>query len=79
MFGRQYPLKLNKLDLHGVKHEEVDRVVENFLFLNQDDIPLEIVCGNSQRMIDLVLKVLTRVECQEYDQIRFGTVIIRKL
>ncbi len=79
MFGRQYPLKLKKLDLHGVKHEEVDRVVENFLFLNQDDIPLEIVCGNSQRMIDLVLKVLTRVECQEYDQIRFGTVIIRKL
>tara|TARA_B100001750_G_scaffold216105_1_gene200529 strand:+ start:45 stop:284 length:240 start_codon:yes stop_codon:yes gene_type:complete len=79
VFGRQYPLKLKKLDLHGVKHEEVDRVVENFLFLNQDDIPLEIVCGNSQRMIDLVLKVLTRVECQEYDQIRFGTVIIRKL
>ena len=79
MFGRQYPLKLKKLDLHGVKHEEVDRMVENFLFLNQDDIPLEIVCGNSQRMIDLVLKVLTRVECQEYDQIRFGTVIIRKL
>ncbi|MCH2472824.1 MAG: hypothetical protein MK217_01005 [Gammaproteobacteria bacterium] len=72
-------MKLKKLDLHGVKHEEVDRVVENFLFLNQDDIPLEIVCGNSQRMIDLVLEVLTRVECQEYEQIRFGTVIIRKL
>ena len=67
------------LDLHGIKHEEVDRMVENFLFLNQNDVPLEIVCGNSQRMIDLVLGVLTRVECQEYDQIRFGTLIIRKL
>jgi len=72
-------LKLKKLDLHGIKHEEVDRMVDNFLFLNQDDIPLEIVCGNSQRMIDLVLEVLRRVECQEYEQIRFGTVIIRKL
>ena len=72
-------MKLKKLDLHGIKHEEVDRMVENFLFLNQDDIPLEIVCGNSQRMIDLVLEVLTRVKCHEYEQIRFGTVIIRKL
>ena len=79
MCGGHYPLKLKKLYQHGIKHQEVDRVVENFLFLNQDDIPLEIVCGNSQRMIDLVLEVLTRVECQEYEQIRFGTVIIRKL
>ena len=79
MFGRQYPLKLKKLDLHGIKHQEVDRMVENFVFLNQGDVPLEIVCGNSQRMIDLVIEVLTRVKCLEYEQIRFGTVIIRKL
>ena len=79
MFGGHYPLKLKKLDLHGIKHQEVDRMVENFLFLNQDDIPLEIVCGNSQRMIDLVLEVLKRVECQEHDHTRFGTLIIRKL
>ena len=72
-------MKLKKLDLHGIKHQEVDRMVENFIFLNQADVPLEIVCGNSQRMIDLVLEVLRRVECQEYDQIRFGTVMIRKL
>ncbi|MBT17369.1 MAG: hypothetical protein CL889_00120 [Dehalococcoidia bacterium] len=72
-------MKLKKLDLHGIKHQEVDRMVENFLFLNQDDIPLEIVCGNSQRMIDLVLEVLKRVECQEHDHTRFGTLIIRKL
>ncbi|GIS86019.1 MAG: hypothetical protein CM1200mP17_05870 [Woeseia sp.] len=72
-------MKLKKLDLHGIKHQEVDRMVENFVFLNQADVPLEIVCGNSQRMIDLVIEVLTRVECQEYEQIRFGTVIIRKL
>ncbi|MAR59984.1 MAG: hypothetical protein CMD45_00065 [Gammaproteobacteria bacterium] len=72
-------MKLKKLDLHGIKHQEVDRMVENFIFLNQADVPLEIVCGNSQRMIDLVIEVLIRVECQDYEQIRFGTVIIRKL
>ena len=79
MFGGHYPLKLKKLDLHGIKHQDVDRMVENFVFLNQADVPLEIVCGNSQRMIDLVLGGLRRVEGQEYDQIRFGTLIIRKL
>ena len=79
MFGGHYPLKLKKLDLHGINHQEVDRMVENFIFLNQADVPLEIVCGNSQRMIDLVIELLTRVKCQEYEQIRFGTVIIRKL
>ena len=50
------------LDLHGLKHEHVDRAVENFVLLNQELIPLEIICGNSQRMIDLVVSVLKRIE-----------------
>jgi len=72
-------LKLKKLDLHGIKHQDVARIVENFVFLNQKEIPLEIVCGNSQRMIDLVSEVLNQIECEQYDQIRFGTIIVRKL
>jgi len=72
-------LKLKKLDLHGIKHQDVARIVENFVFLNQNEIPLEIVCGNSQRMIDLVSEVLNQIECEQYDQIRFGTIIVRKL
>ena len=72
-------MKLKKLDLHGIKHQDVARIVENFVFLNQNEIPLEIVCGNSQRMIDLVSEVLNQIECEQYDQIRFGTIIVRKL
>ena len=34
-----------KLDLHGVRHHEVDLKVENFILLNQDQVPLTIVCG----------------------------------
>ncbi len=67
------------LDLHGIKHGQVDRAVENFVLLNQDQIPLEIICGNSQRMIDLVSEVLNQIECEQYDQIRFDTIIVRKL
>ena len=47
-----------KLDLHGVKHDEVDRLVENFVLMNRP--PLTIVTGNSRQMAKLVKKVLDR-------------------
>lgn len=43
---------MTKLDLHGIRHSDVDRLVENFVLLN--DTPLTIVCGNSDKMIKLV-------------------------
>ena len=49
----------NTLDLHGVKHADVDRLVENFILLNNP--PLTIICGNSDRMIKLVQEVLDRL------------------
>ena len=67
------------LDLHGIRHYQVARMVENFVLLNQDQIPLEIICGNSQRMIDLVISVLDRIGCENYERIDYGTIMIRKL
>ena len=67
------------LDLHGIKHDQVDRTIENFVFLNQDQIPLEIICGNSQRMIDLVLAVLEKIGCENFERIDYGTIMVRKL
>ena len=49
---------MNKLDLHEVRHHEVDLMVENFIFLNQNEVPLNITCGSSSRMVELVQKVL---------------------
>jgi len=51
---------VEKLDLHGVRHHEVDLMVENFIFLNQHDIPLTIICGSSSKMVELVKVVLDR-------------------
>ena len=48
---------INKLDLHGIRHEEVDRLVENFVLLNEP--PLTIITGNSQRMTEIVFNTLT--------------------
>ena len=47
-----------KLDLHGVKHQDVDRLVENFVLLNNP--PLEIITGHSDKMPKLVREVLDR-------------------
>ena len=62
----------NKLDLHGVKHEDVDRIVENFVLLN--NTPLEIVTGNSQRMQELVIEVLNRHKIDYTRWSQFGVI-----
>tara|TARA_Y100001936_G_scaffold59918_1_gene59098 strand:+ start:119 stop:352 length:234 start_codon:yes stop_codon:yes gene_type:complete len=45
---------ITHLDLHGVKHLDVDNEVKNFVFQHQHLLPLIIICGNSNRMIELV-------------------------
>ena len=49
-----------RLDLHGVKHEDVDRIVENFVLLNSP--PIRINTGNSEKMMELTLNVLNKHE-----------------
>jgi hypothetical protein len=68
-----------KLDLHGVRHHEVDLKVENFILLNQSQLPLTIICGNSQRMIDLVKDVIDRIGCEEVVMDLYGVIVIRKI
>ena len=43
------------LDLHGVRHDDVDRLVENLVLMNDR---WEIICGNSDKMIELVKEKL---------------------
>ena len=68
-----------KLDLHGVRHHDVDLNVENFILLNQDQVPLTIVCGNSQRMIELVNEVIDSIGCEEVIMDQYGVIIIRRI
>ena len=42
---------MNKLDLHGVRHDDVERLVENLILLNDS---WKIICGNSDKMIEIV-------------------------
>jgi len=66
---------MNKLDLHGVRHEEVDRLVENFILMNQGELPLTIVCGNSGKMLNLVNAVVHRLDVKS-TMLQYGTIRI---
>lgn len=48
--------EMNELDLHGVKHEDVHRIVDRHIYLNTP--PFKIITGNSSRMKELVEEVL---------------------
>ena len=69
------------LDLHGIRHHEVDLMVENFIYLNQEEMPLTIICGNSSKMITIVKEVLERShsDYREGQGIEYGQIKIFKL
>ena len=69
------------LDLHGYRHHEVDIAVENFIFLNQEEMPLTIICGNSEKMLSLVRIVLDRTNAEYYNGIgqEYGQIKVHKL
>tara|TARA_Y100001936_G_scaffold238293_1_gene269915 strand:- start:3 stop:227 length:225 start_codon:yes stop_codon:yes gene_type:complete len=50
--------KLPELDLHGIYHVEVSTKVTKFLEDNQDNLPVLIITGNSNRMITIVKDVV---------------------
>lgn len=64
-----------ELDLHSIKHADVDLIVENFVFKNQDSLPALVICGNSNSMIDIVRNTLNRIDFKHEDS-RYGVIRI---
>ena len=56
------------LDLHGIKHQDVELMLENFFFWeNQSSTQLvEVITGNSTAMQKLVVKWLVHNEFSYY-------------
>lgn len=57
---------MKTLDLHGIQHAEVESQVIDFAY--KTEAPFKIVTGNSRRMKDLVIQVLTRFELHAYEE-----------
>ena len=66
---------ITHLDLHGIKHQDVDVEVRNFIFQYQDLLPLVIICGNSNKMIELVSQSLKTSDII-FSSPRFGVIRI---
>ena len=67
------------LDLHGVKHPDVDRLVENFVLLNSEKCPIKVITGKSTKMNNLALAVIQRHKFGwHYNTLyEYGAIIVR--
>ena len=69
---------ITHLDLHGVRHSDVSKEVIDFIFQYQKLIPLIIICGNSNKMIELVESSLNSNSIM-FSMPRFGIIRVEKI
>ena len=69
---------ITHLDLHGEKHEFVSEIAIDFVYRYQYCLPLIIICGNSNRMIEIVEESLRKYSII-FSMPRFGIIRIEKL
>ena len=69
---------ITHLDLHGIRHHEVESEAFDFVLRHQDLIPLIIICGNSNIMVDIVSKTLSKNNI-EFSSPRFGIIRVERI
>ena len=69
---------ITHLDLHGIKHDEVNSEVLNFVYQFQDLLPLIVICGNSNKMIEIASNILINSNIT-FSSPRFGILRIEGL
>ncbi len=69
---------ISHLDLHGTKHRDVDNEILDFTYRYQDQLPLIIICGNSNKMIEIASTTLNNANI-EFSSPRFGILRIEKV
>ena len=69
---------ITHLDLHTVRHHDAEEQVLDFVYEYQEDIPLIIICGNSNRMININKEILSKNDII-FSEPRYGIVRIESL
>ena len=69
---------ITHLDLHGDRHDDVHDAILDFIYQYQQMIPLIIICGNSNRMIEIVENSL-KSKSVMFSKPRFGIIRVEKL
>lgn len=68
------------LNLHNVKHSDAQNLVENYVLCNQNNLPLKIITGDSDKMKSIVIQCLKthRFKYQIGDYYNRGYIVILK-
>jgi|TARA_B110000438_G_scaffold206639_1_gene198355 hypothetical protein len=69
---------ITHLDLHGVRHQDAQIESLDFIYQYQDRLPLLIICGNSNKMVDLISKYLDFKDIC-FSSPRFGIIRVEKI
>ena len=69
---------ITHLDLHGVRHGDASGEVIDFVYRHQSRIPLIIICGNSNRMIQIAEDSLKSNSIM-FSKPRFGIIRVEKI
>ena len=69
---------ITHLDLHGVRHHDVEDDVFDFILRHQNLLPLIIICGNSNSMIKIVSNTLQKNSI-EFSSPRFGIIRVERI
>tara|TARA_E500000178_G_scaffold23240_1_gene21533 strand:+ start:322 stop:555 length:234 start_codon:yes stop_codon:yes gene_type:complete len=69
---------ITHLDLHGERHFDVTPMVLDFVLKYQKELPLIIICGNSNQMIKIVTEEFKR-NTIKYSSPRFGIIRVEGL
>jgi hypothetical protein len=69
---------ITHLDLHGERHFDVSSLVLDFVYQYQKDIPLIIICGNSNEMVKLATDSLESNSIK-FSLPRFGIIRVEGL
>ena len=49
---------MKKLDLHGIKHQKASNMVDTFIRQNKNNLPVEIITGNSLDMQNIIKRII---------------------
>tara|TARA_B100000287_G_scaffold424081_1_gene468223 strand:- start:560 stop:793 length:234 start_codon:yes stop_codon:yes gene_type:complete len=69
---------ITHLDLHGIRHRDVSTEILDFIYQYQASLPLIIICGNSNKMIEIVSHALKNEDIK-FSSKRFGIIRIERV
>ena len=49
---------MKKIDLHGIKHHNATNMVDIFIRQNKNNLPVEIITGNSLDMQNIIKRIV---------------------